>query len=130
PPRLRRIPCRRRRGARTAARAARRALPGQPLLPAHPPAGPPMNRHDPEVEQVAADAAAFRRDLRRLADEIARVIVGSEPVVDGVLTALVAGGHVLLEGVPGLGKTMLVRTLAEAVDLSFARIQFTPDLMP
>src|SRR5207302_5297304 len=74
--------------------------------------------------------AAFRRDLRHVADEVARVIVGSEAVVNGVLTALVAGGHVLLEGVPGLGKTMLVRTLAEAVDLSFARVQFTPDLMP
>jgi MoxR-like ATPase len=59
-----------------------------------------------------------------------RRIVGQEEILDGVLTAFFAGGHVLLEGVPGLGKTMLVRTLAEAANLKFARVQFTPDLMP
>ena len=58
------------------------------------------------------------------------MIVGHREVVDGVLTCLLAGGHALLEGVPGLGKTMLVRTLAEALELEFSRIQFTPDLMP
>ncbi|MFT6041952.1 MAG: MoxR-like ATPase, partial [Gammaproteobacteria bacterium] len=62
--------------------------------------------------------------------EIGRMMVGQDRVVDGVLTALFAGGHVLLEGVPGLGKTMLVRCLGEAVDLNFSRIQFTPDMMP
>mgnify|MGYP000848392677 CR=1 FL=1 len=82
------------------------------------------------VRDVRAEAEAFRRDLKGLRDEIGRVIVGQEAIVEGVLTALLAGGHVLLEGVPGLGKTLLVRTLAEAVDLPFARIQFTPDLMP
>ena len=62
--------------------------------------------------------------------EIARVIVGQNEVVEGVLLALMAGGHVLLEGVPGLGKTLLVRTLAETMGLDFSRVQFTPDLMP
>src|SRR5581483_7425927 len=62
--------------------------------------------------------------------EVGKVIVGHEAIVEGVVMALLAGGHALLEGVPGLGKTMLVRTLAEAVDLSFSRVQFTPDLMP
>ena len=73
---------------------------------------------------------AFRGRFKTLRDEIGRVIVGHEEIVDGVITALFVGGHVLLEGVPGLGKTMLVRTLAECLDLKFSRIQFTPDLMP
>ena len=71
-----------------------------------------------------------RRLVTALEEELAGVIVGQRSVVRGVLTALLAGGHVLLEGVPGLGKTLLVRTLAESVDLSYSRIQFTPDLMP
>ncbi|HEV3332557.1 MAG TPA: MoxR family ATPase [Bryobacteraceae bacterium] len=62
--------------------------------------------------------------------EIAKVIVGQEDVVEGVLICLLAGGHVLLEGVPGLGKTTLLRTLARALQLKYSRIQFTPDLMP
>ena len=65
-----------------------------------------------------------------LRSEIARVIVGQQEVIDGVLLALMAGGHVLLEGVPGLGKTLLVRTLGDTMGLDFSRIQFTPDLMP
>src|SRR5947207_7264626 len=65
-----------------------------------------------------------------LETELASVIVGQRSVVRGVLTALLAGGHVLLEGVPGLGKTLLVRTLAECVNVTYSRIQFTPDLMP
>lgn len=72
----------------------------------------------------------FRDQFDRLRTEIGKVIVGQRPIVDGTLTAIFAGGHVLLEGVPGLGKTLLVRTLAEALDLSFNRVQFTPDLMP
>jgi MoxR-like ATPase len=79
---------------------------------------------------VEAAAAQFRTDLGILTEEIGKRIVGHRAIVDGVVTALLAGGHVLLEGVPGLGKTLLVRTLAEATDLSFSRIQFTPDLMP
>ena len=63
----------------------------------------------------------------RVREQIGRMMVGQDDVVDGVLTALFAGGHVLLEGVPGLGKTLLVSTLGRAVDLQFSRIQFTPD---
>ena len=72
----------------------------------------------------------FRQDFKRLRDEIGKVIVGQSNIVQGTLTCLIGGGHVLLEGVPGLGKTMLVRTLADALHLKFSRVQFTPDLMP
>src|SRR5512146_2540148 len=72
----------------------------------------------------------FREAYARLRAEIAKVIVGHDAIVEGPLIALFAGGHVLLEGVPGLGKTLLVRTLGSALDLPFNRIQFTPDLMP
>ncbi|MGL6094277.1 MAG: AAA family ATPase [Fimbriiglobus sp.] len=75
-------------------------------------------------------AAQFRQRFAALEAEIGRVIVGQPETVRGVLTCLFVGGHVLLEGVPGLGKTLLVRTLAQALDLKFARVQFTPDLMP
>src|SRR5437016_3750988 len=73
---------------------------------------------------------SFRDTYTALRAEINKVIVGHEAIVDGTLISLFAGGHVLLEGVPGLGKTLLVRTLSEVLDLSFNRIQFTPDLMP
>jgi MoxR-like ATPase len=72
----------------------------------------------------------FRSIVERIEDEVGKVMVGQAEIVRDVLISLIAGGHVLLEGVPGLGKTMLVRTLAEALDLDFSRIQFTPDLMP
>ena len=72
----------------------------------------------------------FREVYNSLREEIAKVIVGQDAIVDGTLNALFANGHVLLEGVPGLGKTLLVRTLSQVLDLSFNRIQFTPDLMP
>ena len=75
-------------------------------------------------------AEQFREAYRRLQDEIGKVIVGHADIVHGVLTCLFVGGHALLEGVPGLGKTLLVRTLSQALDLKFNRIQFTPDLMP
>lgn len=73
---------------------------------------------------------AFQRTMGELREQIGQVIVGHRQIVDGVLTCMLAGSHALLEGVPGLGKTMLVRTLAQAMNLSFSRIQFTPDLMP
>ena len=72
----------------------------------------------------------FRQAYTALRTEIGKVIVGHDSIVEGTLIALFAGGHVLLEGVPGLGKTLLVRTLSQVLDLSFNRIQFTPDLMP
>jgi len=75
-------------------------------------------------------AEEFRERYKSLREEIGRVIVGHDEIVHGVLTCLFVGGHCLLEGVPGLGKTLLVRTLAQALDLDFNRVQFTPDLMP
>ncbi len=82
-------------------------------------------------EDVPRDAIAqFQKDLAAVRAELARVVVGQGDTVDGVLTCLLAGGHCLLEGVPGLGKTLLVRTLGRVLDLSFSRIQFTPDLIP
>jgi len=83
-----------------------------------------------EVEQAREDVQAFQKQVGALREEIGRVIVGNREVVDGVITCVLAGSHALLEGVPGLGKTMLVRTLAEALALEFSRVQFTPDLMP
>ncbi len=85
-----------------------------------------MNPNAPMPERTAL----FRQRFRDLEAEIGKVIVGQPDTVRGVLTCLFVGGHVLLEGVPGLGKTLLVRTLASALDLKFSRIQFTPDLMP
>src|SRR4051795_7278953 len=82
---------------------------------------------DPQVQQLCD---AFRGDYRAVQAEIAKAIVGHNEIVDGVLTCLFVGGHALLEGVPGLGKTALIRSLAEALSLKFNRIQFTPDLMP
>ncbi len=75
-------------------------------------------------------AEQFRQAYGQVQAEIAKVIVGHGDIVHGVLTCLFVGGHALLEGVPGLGKTLLVRTLSQALDLHFNRIQFTPDLMP
>jgi MoxR-like ATPase len=90
----------------------------------------PDDLHDAETAAVAAAVTAFRADLDRLLAEIGRRLVGQGEVAAGVASALLAGGHVLVEGVPGLGKTLLVRTAAAAMDLTFSRLQFTPDLMP
>ena len=81
-------------------------------------------------EEAQRQAELFRQIIATLSAEISKVIVGMEEVVESTLIALVAGGHVLLEGLPGLGKTLLVSTLSDALDLQFRRIQFTPDLMP
>lgn len=72
----------------------------------------------------------FRDDFNRIMDEIGKVIVGQRDIIEGILICLFANGHVLLEGLPGLGKTLMVNTMSNALDLSFSRIQFTPDLMP
>src|SRR5277367_3425941 len=81
-------------------------------------------------ESFEAQLALAREASVRLRDAVGHAIVGQGAVVDQTLWGLLAGGHVLLEGAPGLGKTLLVRTLASCLDLHFSRIQFTPDLMP
>jgi MoxR-like ATPase len=83
----------------------------------------PAQRQEQRVEEFVAAFQALRA-------EVQKIIVGHDDVINHVLTGLFAGGHVLLEGVPGLGKTLLIKTLSESLDLSFSRIQFTPDLMP
>ncbi|MEM9692320.1 MAG: MoxR family ATPase [Myxococcota bacterium] len=80
-----------------------------------------------EPEQAVAE---FQKSIGTLREEVAKAVVGNREVVDGVLTCMLAGSHALLEGVPGVGKTLLVRTISEVVRLQFSRIQFTPDMMP
>src|ERR1700712_1186069 len=82
-----------------------------------------MNEFESQVQE-------FRTQYDKVYQEIGKVIVGHADIVHGILTCLFVGGHALLEGVPGLGKTLLVRTLSQVLDLKFNRIQFTPDLMP
>jgi MoxR-like ATPase len=82
------------------------------------------------VATMQQQAEEFRSRYSAVRQQIGRVIVGHDDIVHGVLTCLFVGGHCLLEGVPGLGKTLLVRTLSQALSLDFNRIQFTPDLMP
>jgi len=89
---------------------------------------PPADPQTPA--EVREKCEAFRATFKGLLDEIGKVVVGHKHVVEGVLICLFGGGNVLLEGVPGLGKTLLVRTLSHALHLPFNRIQFTPDLMP
>ena len=81
-------------------------------------------------KDAAKQVEEFQRDISALREEIGKRIVGQRDIVDGVLICLLAGGHALLEGVPGLGKTSLVHTVADALGLRFSRVQFTPDLMP
>ena len=82
------------------------------------------------ADETAQQVELFRARFARVQEELCRMIVGQAGIIEAVLVAFFAGGHVLLEGVPGLGKTMLVRTLADALALKFSRVQFTPDLMP
>ena len=83
-----------------------------------------------DANQTEALIAAFRADHARVKAEIQKAVVGHDEIIEGVLICLFAGGHALLEGVPGLGKTLLIRSLSQALQLKFSRIQFTPDLMP
>src|SRR5919205_342489 len=85
-------------------------------------------RHDDERDVALLDQLAAAH--RALTEQIGRRIIGQRDIVDNLVAALLAGGHVLLVGVPGLAKTLLVQTVAQALDLSFSRVQFTPDLMP
>ncbi len=87
-------------------------------------------RTAPDLSELQAVTDRFRQDYLKARAQIQQAIVGHQNIIDGVLTCLFAGGHALLEGVPGLGKTLLIRSLARALHLSFSRIQFTPDLMP
>ncbi len=83
-----------------------------------------------DCQDLKDELLGFRNDYAKLKTEVGKVVVGQDEIVEATLTALIAGGHVLLEGVPGLGKTLLVRTLADVLHSRFSRIQFTPDLMP
>ena len=81
-------------------------------------------------DQAEQQYQEFRETFLKIQDEVSKRIVGQKEIIEGVLICLMTGGHALLEGVPGLGKTLLIRTLHEVLDLEFSRIQFTPDLMP
>ncbi|TLP71884.1 AAA family ATPase [Maribacter sp. ACAM166] len=85
---------------------------------------------DKELQRIADEVALLSNKLKALKQEIGKVIIGQDETVSQLLIAFLAGGHALLEGVPGLAKTLMIRTLANAIDLKFKRIQFTPDLMP
>ena len=82
------------------------------------------------ADQVQQASARFREDFEAVRSQVARAVVGQREVIEQTLVCLFVGGHALLEGVPGIGKTLLVRSISQAVDLSFGRVQFTPDLMP
>jgi len=85
---------------------------------------------DKELQQIASEVEGLSEKLKALKKEIGKVIIGQEETVAQLLITFLAGGHALLEGVPGLAKTLMIRTLSDAIDLKFKRIQFTPDLMP
>jgi MoxR-like ATPase len=95
------------------------------VLPANVPSG-----GQPQQPPTGPTPYRFIETARAIEAEVGHVIIGQAEVVRGVLTCLLAGGHALLEGIPGLGKTLLVRTLGETLELTFSRVQFTPDLMP
>jgi len=83
-----------------------------------------------EIKALNSKAKSYSNTLDKVRKEIAKVLVGQDDIIDRVLIALIAGGHVLLEGVPGLAKTLMIRTLADTIDCGFTRLQFTPDLLP
>ncbi len=101
------------------------AAPAKPAVPAPRPVAAPAT-----TEAVAAEITAFDNDFKRVMKEVGKMIVGMEDVVEKVVIAMIAGGNVLLEGVPGLGKTQLVKVISQALQIDFRRVQFTPDLMP
>src|SRR5437660_7083533 len=82
------------------------------------------------IQEINHLVGELRAELDRLYSELEKVIVGQRVMIDRLLVGLLTGGHILLEGVPGLAKTLAVRTLAQGLQLSFHRIQFTPDLLP
>src|SRR4029079_14528570 len=95
----------------------------------------PAGSRSEEAGQIMSTAIdqqviTFQEQFKRVKDEVSKVIVGYGDIIDGVIMSLLASGHVLLEGVPGLGKTKLVSTLSDFMHLKFSRVQFTPDLMP
>ena len=85
---------------------------------------------NPEIEQLSQNAKEYAVKLRSLHEEISKVIVGQDKIIEKLILALLSNGHVLLEGVPGLAKTLLIKTLSECIDSEFVRLQFTPDLLP
>src|SRR5512134_2513402 len=89
-----------------------------------------MSAVSPSENQVERQIEQFRRNFGIVREEVSRIIVGNEDNIIGIMTCLLARGHVLLEGIPRIGKTKLVQTLADVLHLKFSRIQFTPDLMP
>jgi len=114
-----------------------------PQSPSQPQPGQPEAKPSPQPRPVATggapadadpkvlqQASTFKAAYQKVRQQITQMIVGQDEIIDGVLTCLFVGGHALLEGVPGLGKTLLIRSLSEALSLQFSRVQFTPDLMP
>ena len=107
------------------------ASPSDPTTPPLPPPSPgPQQAPAPSSGPAVEIDPAVRQAVVAVRDEVAKVVVGQEGVLSGIVAALLVGGHVLLEGVPGVAKTLLVKTVAAALDLQFKRLQFTPDLMP
>lgn len=88
------------------------------------------DKMNPEIEQITQKAKEYSVQIQSLHEEISKVIVGQDKIIEKLILALLSNGHVLLEGVPGLAKTLLIKTLSECIDSEFVRLQFTPDLLP
>lgn len=85
---------------------------------------------DNEIEELSKQSVRYSEKLEALQEEVKKIIVGQEDVIEKLVLSLIVQGHVLLEGVPGLAKTLMIKTLSDCVDCSFTRLQFTPDLLP
>jgi len=83
-----------------------------------------------EIKELTSKAEQYAQDLKKIAFELKKVIVGQDEIIEKLLISVISDGHILLEGVPGLAKTLLIKTLAQTIDADFKRIQFTPDLLP